>query len=307
MNETTTLLLAFTVAISAGGGIHRMTLWSFPLRGRRVAGVSYAVGREANSVYTETLNGIQTANSGGNQLPSGIDPYVTAGQPASGLLPGVNANAGGADGADGAGDQRLQAYTFRICLTDVPATEELSATPGAVTVFRESIGASDLAVQVNFTGSATAGTDYKSLPAIITIPAGSLAASVLVQAFPDSIIEGSETVIASLAANAAYAIASLGNATVTIYDPPFDRWKAANFTRGTHQPGPLRRRRRPRHRRPRQLPRICPHQRSAPRRRARSAPARVAGRHGTAPLLRAAVIFPRAKRVDADRRQCGTL
>ena len=82
------------------------------------AGVSYAVGREANSVYSETLNGIQTANSGGNQLPNGIDPYVTAGQPASGLLPGVNANAGGADGS---ADQRLQAYTFRMCLTDLAA------------------------------------------------------------------------------------------------------------------------------------------------------------------------------------------
>ncbi len=82
------------------------------------AGVSYAVGREANNVYTETLNGIQTANSGGNQLPSGIDPYVTAGQPASGLLPAVNATAGGADGT---GDQRLQAYTFRMCLTNAAA------------------------------------------------------------------------------------------------------------------------------------------------------------------------------------------
>lgn len=82
------------------------------------AGCSYAVGREANATYTETLNGIQTANASGNQLASGIDPYIVAGQPASGLLPGVNATAGGADGT---GDQRLQAYTFRMCLTDVAA------------------------------------------------------------------------------------------------------------------------------------------------------------------------------------------
>lgn len=82
------------------------------------SGVSYAIGREANSTYGETLNGIQTANSGGNQLPNGIDPYVIPGQPSSGLLPGVNANAGGTDGT---GDQRLQAYTFRMCLTDLPA------------------------------------------------------------------------------------------------------------------------------------------------------------------------------------------
>lgn len=82
------------------------------------AGVSYAVGREANSKYGETLNGIQTANSGGNQLVNGVDPYLTPGQPSSGLLPGINATAGGSDGT---GDSRLQAYTFRMCLTDVAA------------------------------------------------------------------------------------------------------------------------------------------------------------------------------------------
>jgi lysophospholipase L1-like esterase len=82
------------------------------------AGVTYTVGREANSTYTETLNGIQTANAGGNQLPGGIDPYVTPGQPASGLLAGVNDTAGGVDGTS---DRRLQAYTFRMCLTDVAA------------------------------------------------------------------------------------------------------------------------------------------------------------------------------------------
>ncbi len=51
---------------------------------------------------------------------------MAAGLPASGLLPGVNANAGGADGA---GDQRLQAYTFRMCLTDVPANRAPAPKP----------------------------------------------------------------------------------------------------------------------------------------------------------------------------------
>jgi hypothetical protein len=79
------------------------------------AGVSYTVGREANSQYGETLNGIQTARATKNQLPSGIDPYVVAGNPASGLLPGVNATAGGADGSS---DKRLQAYTYRMVMTN---------------------------------------------------------------------------------------------------------------------------------------------------------------------------------------------
>ena len=82
------------------------------------AGVSYTVGREANSQYGETLNGVQTAQATKNQVPGGIDPYVVPGNPASGLLPGVNSSAGGVDGS---GDKRLQAYNYRMVLTNNPA------------------------------------------------------------------------------------------------------------------------------------------------------------------------------------------
>ena len=44
-------------------------------------------------------------------------PTVTPGDPASGLLPGIHA---GGPGEEGAGDRRVQAYNFRLCLTDVP-------------------------------------------------------------------------------------------------------------------------------------------------------------------------------------------
>jgi len=81
------------------------------------AGVNYTVGREANAQYGESLNGIQAAKATGHQLPMGIDPYVIKGDPKSGLLPGVHPNAGGEDGA---GDKYIQAYCYRMCLTDVP-------------------------------------------------------------------------------------------------------------------------------------------------------------------------------------------
>lgn len=81
------------------------------------AGVSYTVGREANSQYDEKANGIQKGHKG-NQLPKGIDPHVIKGDPSSGLLPRVNPDAGGENGA---GDKRVQAYCYRMCLTDVPA------------------------------------------------------------------------------------------------------------------------------------------------------------------------------------------
>jgi hypothetical protein len=89
------------------------------------AGVSCTVGREANAQYGETLNGIQTRTHG-NQLPNGIDPYRVKGAPASGLLPGVNATAGGPDGS---ADTKIQAYCYRLCLTDVPSNRVMVAQP----------------------------------------------------------------------------------------------------------------------------------------------------------------------------------
>lgn len=80
------------------------------------AGVSYHVGREANSVYGETLNGNQTGQAKYHQFNAGVDPYVVSGNPESGLLPGVEPYDPGC--RDGDGDKRVQAYCFRMCLTD---------------------------------------------------------------------------------------------------------------------------------------------------------------------------------------------
>jgi len=81
------------------------------------AGVTFHVGRESNSTYEETLNGVQTAHAIYHQFEVPVDPYVVEGDVESGLLPGVSA----ADvGKEGAGDARIQAYNFRMCLTDVP-------------------------------------------------------------------------------------------------------------------------------------------------------------------------------------------
>ncbi len=81
------------------------------------AGVSYHVGREANAQYGETLNGVQTTNARNHQFKNKIDPYVIPGQPGSGLLYGVHA---GQPGEEGSGDDRVQAYNFRMTLTDAP-------------------------------------------------------------------------------------------------------------------------------------------------------------------------------------------
>ncbi|MDI1464137.1 FAD-dependent oxidoreductase [Catellatospora sp. KI3] len=76
------------------------------------AGVGWTSGREANSVYGETINGVQLR--GGHQFNRVVDPYATPGSPASGLLPGIS-NTPVAPA--GSGDARIQAYNFRMCLT----------------------------------------------------------------------------------------------------------------------------------------------------------------------------------------------
>lgn len=81
-----------------------------------MAGVSYHVGREDNRVYHETLNGVHFGHPNHN-FKAWVDPYVVEGNPASGLLPLIQNDA---SGIQGQGDRCVQAYNFRMCLTDVP-------------------------------------------------------------------------------------------------------------------------------------------------------------------------------------------
>ncbi len=78
-----------------------------------LAGVSFIVGREANGTYGETYNGVQLRDK--HQFVDGIDPYKIKGDPSSGLLWGISPEK---LDAEGTGDAKLQAYNFRICLTD---------------------------------------------------------------------------------------------------------------------------------------------------------------------------------------------
>lgn len=81
------------------------------------AGVSFTVGREGNAQYDETINGIQV--HGQHQFSGAVDPYVIAGDPGSGLLPQIEPE--NLSRRRGEGDRRVQAYCFRLCMTDDPA------------------------------------------------------------------------------------------------------------------------------------------------------------------------------------------
>ncbi|MDW7690361.1 FAD-dependent oxidoreductase [Flammeovirgaceae bacterium SG7u.111] len=91
------------------------------------AGVSYHVGREANSVYGEEWNGVQTGVlHHDHHFKSDIDPYKIPGDPSSGVLPRISTEH---PGEYGQGDDKVQAYCFRMCLTQHPDNRIAFAKP----------------------------------------------------------------------------------------------------------------------------------------------------------------------------------
>ncbi len=92
-----------------------------------MAGVSFTLGRESVAQYGENLNGIR-ANTPAHQFTVNVDPYIVPGNPASGLLPHIQPGDGGAPGD---ADARMQAYNYRMCLTNNAANRiPITAPPG---------------------------------------------------------------------------------------------------------------------------------------------------------------------------------
>jgi FAD dependent oxidoreductase len=110
------------------------------------AGVPYTLEREGNARYGETYNGIHYAESyrprlnhlvpGSNGRVKGgqgvwdrdfpLDPYMIPGDPASGLLPLVEAGDPGTPGDPAPG---VQAYCYRLCLTTSPDRLPIAPPP----------------------------------------------------------------------------------------------------------------------------------------------------------------------------------
>ncbi len=83
------------------------------------AGVSYHTGRESKATYNEQWNGVQIGvlhhKHHFDAVKERISPYWIPGDPKSGVLPRIST---APPGEYGAADKKLQAYCFRMCLTD---------------------------------------------------------------------------------------------------------------------------------------------------------------------------------------------
>lgn len=93
-----------------------------------MAGVSFTVGREPELQYGESLAGVRRGDrkprphytqKDKDHFVTTVDPFVVPGDPASGLLPRVM-RVDFSTFKDGAGDAGVQAYNYRLCVTDDP-------------------------------------------------------------------------------------------------------------------------------------------------------------------------------------------
>ena len=119
--------------------------------------------------------------------------------------------------------------TVTVAATDANAAEQ-GTDPGTFTASRTGSTAAALTVHYSLSGSAANGIDYQSLPTSVTIPAGAASANITVRPIDDTQVEGNETVLLTLTADAAYNVGSPDSATVTITDNDQPPPPAANFT-----------------------------------------------------------------------------
>ena len=105
--------------------------------------------------------------------------------------------------------------TVSIVATDNIATEA-GPTTGTFTVSRTGSTAASLTVYYSVTGTSTGGSDRNALSGNLSIPAGSSSATITITPINDTLVEGDETVVLTLSANAAYTVGAPSSATITI-------------------------------------------------------------------------------------------
>jgi PKD repeat protein len=193
-------------------------------------------GSAGNGADYQTLSGSVTIPAGAssaNITVTPIDDTAVEGNETSVLTLSVNANytVGSPNSATvtiADNDQPPPLPTVSVTAGDANASE--SGGTGTFSVARSGSTASALTVFYSMSGSAGNGADYQTLSDSVTISAGASSANITVTPIEDTSVEGNETVVLTLAANAAYTVGSPGSATVTIADNDQPPPLTADFT-----------------------------------------------------------------------------
>ena len=109
-----------------------------------------------------------------------------------------------------------EGFVVTITASDPSAAEPVN--PGVFTVSRTGGTSGDLSVNYNVGGTATSGTDYASIGTSVTIPGGQASATITVTPIDNTLVEGTETVVVTLALGAGYSVGAPSSDAVTILD-----------------------------------------------------------------------------------------
>ena len=104
-------------------------------------------------------------------------------------------------GQSGAGDPQP---VVSIAATTPETTEpspNVRVMPGAFTITREGNPSEPLVLFLEFSGAAVNGQDYGELSQYVTVPQGETSVKLLVGALDDAVVEGDESVVATISAN----------------------------------------------------------------------------------------------------------
>src|SRR6266542_1806326 len=213
-SATTVITRNFFVALDAGEMLANPTLWeqSGELRKQwssqatsASAHIHYTLGDLApNQSYAVLKNGeaLSSVVADSNGKVSFADTPGTTSTLQYALNPG---------------GQPPPLPTVTVAASDANASEA-GPDPGTLTISRSGSTDSGLTVSYSLGGTAANGSDYATLSGSVSIPAGSSSATVTVNPVNDTAVEGNETVVLTLSADAAYTIGSPNSATVTIAD-----------------------------------------------------------------------------------------
>lgn len=201
--------LVFQVGLSRGSAVP-VTVDFATADGTATAPADYLAGAGTLTIPAGTVTTSVTVSVVGD---AAVEPDET--------LTVTLSNPVGAVVADGQGTGTIvdddQLPVVSVVATD-PSAAEAGPDQGTFTVSRSGSTAAALTVHVELTGTATSGADYLPIPASLVVPAGQPSVAVVVTPVADAAVEGPETVVLSLAADAAYAVGTPAAATVTILD-----------------------------------------------------------------------------------------
>jgi hypothetical protein len=184
--------------------------------------VNYAMsGSASNSTDYAALGGSVTIPAGSATSTVTLTPIDDAAVESTEtatltLSPGAAYTSGSPNNASISLYDNDQTPVVTIQASDAAASEAGDA--GQFTVTRSGGTTAALTVNLTASGSATAGADFTTLPASLSIPAGAATATVSVIPLDDVLVEGGETIILSVSAGSGYVVGSPASATVTLAD-----------------------------------------------------------------------------------------